>query len=107
MPPRSAARNGWRRTSCLKRADVISIHSVLSPRTSGLVGEREFALMKPTAFLINTSRGPIVDEAALLAALRSNRIGSYGADTYDVEPLPRARSCAPSRALAHPLHRLT
>ena len=75
-----------------KRADVISIHSVLSPRTRGLVGARELALMKPTALLINTSRGPIVDEAALLEALRANRIGGYGADTYDVEPLPRAHA---------------
>jgi phosphoglycerate dehydrogenase-like enzyme len=71
-----------------RRADVISIHSVLSPRTRGVVGAREFALMKPTALLINTSRGPIVDEVALLAALREKRIGGYGADTFDVEPLP-------------------
>ena len=54
-----------------KRSDIVTIHSVLSPRTRGLVGAREFALMKPTALLINTSRGPIVDEAALLAALQA------------------------------------
>jgi len=72
----------------LKRADVVSIHSVLSPRTRGLIGARELALMKPTAILINTSRGPIVQEAALLAALRERRIAGYGADTFDVEPLP-------------------
>jgi phosphoglycerate dehydrogenase-like enzyme len=71
-----------------KRSDVISIHSVLSPRTRGLVGARELALMKPTALLINTSRGPIVDEKAMLAALKEKRIAGYGADTYDVEPLP-------------------
>jgi phosphoglycerate dehydrogenase-like enzyme len=72
----------------LKRADVVSIHSVLSPRTRGLIGARELALMKPTAILINTSRGPIVQEAPLLAALRERRIAGYGADTFDVEPLP-------------------
>jgi phosphoglycerate dehydrogenase-like enzyme len=72
----------------LKRADVVSIHSVLSPRTRGLIGARELASMKPTAILINTSRGPIVQEAALLAALREGRIAGYGADTFDVEPLP-------------------
>jgi phosphoglycerate dehydrogenase-like enzyme len=71
-----------------RRSDVISIHSVLSPRTRGLVGTRELALMKPTAFLINTSRGPIVDGAAILAALREKRIAGYGADTFDVEPMP-------------------
>ena len=71
-----------------RRSDVISIHLVLSPRSRGLVGAREFGLMKPTALLINTSRGPIVDEAALLAALKEKRIAGFGGDTYDVEPLP-------------------
>jgi D-3-phosphoglycerate dehydrogenase len=71
-----------------RRADVISIHLVLSQRSRGLVGARELALMKPTAILINTSRGPIVEEAAMLAALREMRIAGYGADTFDVEPLP-------------------
>ena len=70
------------------RSDIVSIHSVLSPRSRGLVGAREFALMKPTALLINTSRGPIVDEAALLAALREKNIAGFGADTFEVEPLP-------------------
>jgi phosphoglycerate dehydrogenase-like enzyme len=71
-----------------KRADVISIHLVLSERTRGLVGVRELGLMKPTALLINTSRGPIVDEGALLAALKEKRIAGFGADTFNVEPLP-------------------
>jgi phosphoglycerate dehydrogenase-like enzyme len=71
-----------------RRADVISIHLVLSDRTRSLVGARELGLMKPTAFLINTSRGPIVDEAALLAALKERRIAGFGADTFNVEPLP-------------------
>jgi phosphoglycerate dehydrogenase-like enzyme len=72
----------------LRRADVVTLHYVLSPRTRGLIGARELGLMKPTALLINTSRGPIVDEPALLAALREGRIAGYGADTFDVEPLP-------------------
>jgi len=71
-----------------KRSDVISIHSVLSPRTRSLVGARELGLMKPAALLINTSRGPIVDEKAMLAALKEKRIAGYGADTFEVEPLP-------------------
>ena len=71
-----------------RRADILTIHSVLSPRTRGIVGARELGLMKPTALLINTSRGPIVDEAALLAALKEKRIAGFGADTFDVEPLP-------------------
>jgi phosphoglycerate dehydrogenase-like enzyme len=70
------------------RSDVITIHMVLSDRTRGLIGARELGLMKPTALLINTSRGPIVDEAALLAALRAGRIAGFGADTFNVEPLP-------------------
>jgi phosphoglycerate dehydrogenase-like enzyme len=72
----------------LRRSDVVSIHLVLGDRTRGLIGVRDLALMKPSAFLINTSRGPIVDEAALLAALREHRIAGAGLDVYDIEPLP-------------------
>jgi len=72
----------------LARADIVTIHLVLSPRTRGLIGTREFGLMKRDAVLVNTSRGPIVDEAALIAALESRRIGGAGLDVYDVEPLP-------------------
>ncbi len=72
-----------------KQSDFISIHVVLSQRSRGLVGAAEFALMKPTAYLINTSRGPIVDEAAMLAALRDKKIGGAGLDVFDVEPLPK------------------
>jgi phosphoglycerate dehydrogenase-like enzyme len=68
-------------------ADVVSIHLVLSDRSRGLVGAREIGLMKPGAMLVNTSRGPIVDEAALLAALRAGRIRA-ALDVYDQEPLP-------------------
>lgn len=71
-----------------READIVTIHLVLSERTTGLVGARELALMKPTAFLINTSRGPIVEEAALIEALGSGRIRGAGIDVYDVEPLP-------------------
>jgi phosphoglycerate dehydrogenase-like enzyme len=73
----------------IRQADFISIHVVLSQRTRGLIGPKELALMKPTAYLINTSRGPIVDEAALLAALGEKRIAGAGLDVFDVEPLPR------------------
>jgi phosphoglycerate dehydrogenase-like enzyme len=69
-------------------ADVISIHLVLSPRTRGLVGAAELGRMKPTAFLVNTSRGPIVDEASLLAALRARRIAGAALDVFEPEPLP-------------------
>jgi phosphoglycerate dehydrogenase-like enzyme len=91
LTPERAREKGAERVDkdeLFKRSDVISIHSVLSPRTRGLVGARELGLMKPTALLINTSRGPIVDEKAMLAALREKRIAGYGADTFDVEPLP-------------------
>jgi D-3-phosphoglycerate dehydrogenase len=71
-----------------RQSDFITIHVVLSPRSRGLVGAGEIALMKPSAFLINTSRGPIVDEAALLAALRQRKIGGAGLDVFDTEPLP-------------------
>lgn len=69
-------------------SDVVSIHVVLSERTRGLVAGPELALMRPNAFLVNTSRGPIVDEPALIAALRGNRIAGAGLDVFDVEPLP-------------------
>lgn len=67
-------------------ADVLSIHVRLSDRTRGLVGGRELGLMKPTAYLINTSRGPIVDEAALIAALSEGRLAGAGLDVFDSEP---------------------
>ena len=79
-----------------QRADFLSVHLQLSPRTRGLVGARQIALMKKSSYLINTSRGPIVDEAALLAALRDKRIAGAGLDVFDIEPLP----------LDHPLRKL-
>jgi D-3-phosphoglycerate dehydrogenase len=80
----------------LRQADVVSVHLQLSERTRGLIGAAELALMKPTAYLINTSRGPIVDETALVAALSARRIAGAGIDVFDLEPL----------ALGHPLRGL-
>jgi phosphoglycerate dehydrogenase-like enzyme len=72
----------------LARADVVTIHLVLGARTRGLLGARELALMKPSAYLVNTSRGPIVEEAALVAALRQGTLAGAGLDVFDLEPLP-------------------
>jgi phosphoglycerate dehydrogenase-like enzyme len=80
----------------LGRSDVVTIHLILSARTRGLIGALELGLMKPSAYLVNTSRGPIVDEAALVAALEEHRIGGAAIDVFDVEPLP----------LDHPFRRL-
>lgn len=72
----------------LASSDVVSLHVVLGQRTRGLIGRRELALMRPTAVLINTARGPVVDEAALVEALETGRIAGAGLDVFDVEPLP-------------------
>jgi phosphoglycerate dehydrogenase-like enzyme len=72
----------------LREADVVSIHLVLSGRTRGLIGAAELQLMKPTARLVNTSRGPIVVESALIDALANGRIAGAAIDVFDVEPLP-------------------
>jgi len=71
-----------------RQADIVTIHLILSRRTSGLVGAAELALMKPTAWLVNTSRGPIVDEAALIEALQARRIAGAALDVFEIEPLP-------------------
>jgi len=84
------------RDALFRRADFLSIHVQLSDRTRGLVGARELGMMKKSAYLINTSRGPIVEEAALLAALRGKRIAGAGLDVFDIEPLP----------VDHPLRKL-
>lgn len=70
------------------QSDVITIHTVLSDRSRGLVSRDDLARMKPTAYLINTARGPIVDEAALLETLQARKIAGAGIDTYSHEPLP-------------------
>ena len=72
----------------LARSDIVSIHLVLSERTRGLLNARELGLMKRTAYLVNTSRGPIVDEAALVRALREGTIAGAGLDVFEPEPLP-------------------
>lgn len=71
-----------------RESDVVSIHLQLSDRTRGLVGAHEIRLMQSTSYLVNISRGPIVDEAALVQALRQRSIAGAGLDTFDVEPLP-------------------
>lgn len=87
---RAAAAGATRveRDELFARSDVLSIHLVLSERTRGIVGARELALMKPSAILVNTSRGPIVDEAALVDALEQRRIRAAGIDVFSTEPLP-------------------
>jgi phosphoglycerate dehydrogenase-like enzyme len=80
----------------LARSDVVTIHLVLGERTHGLIGARELSLMKPGAFLVNTSRGPIIDESALIRALGDGVLAGAGLDVFDEEPLP----------LDHPFRRL-
>ncbi|MEA2912124.1 MAG: hypothetical protein QOJ15_4205 [Bradyrhizobium sp.] len=76
------------RDELFRQADIVTIHLILSDRTRGLFGSADLALMKPTAWLINTSRGPIVDEAALVQALKLRVIGGAALDVFDAEPLP-------------------
>jgi phosphoglycerate dehydrogenase-like enzyme len=76
------------RDELFRRSDIVTIHVQLSARTRGLVGARELRLMKPTAYLINTARGPIVDETALIQALQAGTIAGAGLDVFDQEPLP-------------------
>ena len=80
----------------LSSSDILSIHVILGDRSRGSIGKAELASMKPSAYLINTSRGPIVDEAALVEALQNGTIAGAGLDVFDVEPLP----------LDHPLRQL-
>ncbi len=82
----------------LKISDIVSVHLFLGPDMKGLIGAREFDLMKPTAYLVNTARGPIVDEAAMVDALTTGKIAGAGLDAYDEEPLPTDH---PLRSLAN------
>jgi phosphoglycerate dehydrogenase-like enzyme len=79
-----------------RNADIVTIHVQLGDRSRGLVTHKEFALMKPTAYIINTARGPIIEEKALIAALDERRIAGAGLDVFDIEPLP----------LDHPFRRM-
>jgi phosphoglycerate dehydrogenase-like enzyme len=91
LTPEAASAVGVRRVEkdeLFAQADVVSVHLQLSARSRGLVTARELGLMKSEAYLINTSRGPIVDEAALIAALDERRIAGAGLDVFDIEPLP-------------------
>ena len=100
LTPERAAAAGARfagKEELLSTADIITLHMVLSERTQGLLGAPELALLKPTAYLINTSRGPLIDESALVSALYESRIAGAALDVYDYEPLPAG----------HPLRRLT
>ncbi|KAJ2915296.1 hypothetical protein MD484_g5099, partial [Candolleomyces efflorescens] len=72
----------------LQEADIVSLHIVLSASTRHIISRDDLALLKPTAFIINTSRGPLIDEAALIDVLREGKIAGAGLDVYDIEPLP-------------------
>ncbi len=76
------------KAALMAEADVLTLHVVLSERSRGIVGAEDIARMKPGAFVVNTSRGPLIDQAALIAALREGRIAGAGLDVYDQEPLP-------------------
>ena len=91
LTPERAAKCGATlvdKDTLFKESDVLSVHVQLSDRTRGLVGAKELSLMKPTSYLINISRGPIVDELSLIQALTSGSIAGAGLDTFDIEPLP-------------------
>jgi phosphoglycerate dehydrogenase-like enzyme len=91
LTPEKAAEHGVRavtKEQLFAGSDVVSIHLVLSKRTRGLVGAADLRSMKPTAILVNTSRGPIIDEAALVDILRERRIRGAAIDVFETEPLP-------------------
>ena len=91
LTPERAAQYGAKlvtKDELLSRSDILTIHLVLSDRTRSLIGEREFGLMKSTAYLVNTSRGPVVDEKALVKALEKGTIAGAALDVFDEEPLP-------------------
>jgi phosphoglycerate dehydrogenase-like enzyme len=85
---REAGAEPVEKPALFERSDIVSVHYKLSERSRGLVGAAEIGAMKPSAYLVNTSRGPIVDTDALLAALAAGAIAGAGLDVYDIEPLP-------------------
>ena len=98
LTPERAAEVGAESASfetLLKESDILTIHIQSNPQTRGIIGENEFAMMKRGALLVNTARGPIVSEAAMLDALASGKLGGVGLDVFDIEPLP----------MDHPLRR--
>ena len=98
LTPERAAEAGAEAVSMetlLQEADIVTVHVHFNAQTIGLIGEKEIALMKRGAFLVNTGRGPIVDESAMLKALATGQLGGVGLDVYDIEPLP----------MDHPLRR--
>ena len=85
----AGARLAASKEELLDQSDVLSIHVFLSDRTRNLIGAPELARLRPTAYLVNTARAAIVDQEALIAALRDERIAGAGLDVFDIEPLPR------------------
>jgi phosphoglycerate dehydrogenase-like enzyme len=79
----------------LKESDIVTIHVPLNANTRGMIGDKELAMMKPGALLVNTARGPIISEAAMIKALETGHLGGVGLDVFDIEPLP----------MDHPLRR--
>ena len=104
---RAAGAEPVEKLALFERADIVSVHYKLSERSRGLVGAAELAAMKPSAYLVNTSRGPIVDTDALVAALHAGEIAGAGIDVYDTEPLPADHPLRKSPAhRPHPAPRL-
>lgn len=98
LTPERAAEVGAERATLetlLKESDIVTIHIQSNEKTRGIIGEKEFAMMKQGALLVNTARGPIVSDPAMIRALESGKLGGVGLDVYDVEPLP----------MNHPLRR--
>ena len=91
---RAAGAERVSKETLLCESDVVTLHLVLSERSRNTIGAAELGLMKPSAYLVNTSRGPLVDTAALEEALRGNRIAGAALDVYDVEPVPAGASIA-------------
>jgi phosphoglycerate dehydrogenase-like enzyme len=77
------------KATLLSTADVVTLHLILSDRSRGIIGAADLAQMKPTAYIVNTSRGPLIDQGALIAALKAGTIAGAGIDVFDIEPLPK------------------